>query len=178
MRMATAVMSVAIGLVAWNAAFGYGLRGSVVGNGGASAAVPANGAHRLYGTLGTLTGAPSQAAGVGGCSGFWCLGGPRVLAVDPAGGISAPVAFAFGDATPTPTRDWARFDLALPQAARVTLAVYDVAGRQVGDVVSRAFEAGEHRVFWRAGRANAGVYFARLHIDGALRATRALVVVK
>jgi hypothetical protein len=40
--------------------------------------------------------------------------------------------------------------LTLPKAARVTLRVFDVAGREVGDPVSRELPAGEQELYWRA----------------------------
>ncbi len=55
---------------------------------------------------------------------------------------------------------------ALATDDRVTLAVYDVAGRSLATLASGAMAAGEHELAWdgstRAGKAASGVYFARL----------------
>jgi hypothetical protein len=96
----------------------------------------------------------------------------------PPGDGAAPLEFALGLATPNPTRGSTKFDLALPRAAQVTLAVYDVSGRRIGSEVSRRFEAGRHELYWRDPVASAGVYFMRLSTDGVLRAKRTVVLVR
>jgi len=168
---------VAVVLCAANPAFAFGIRGFVIANGGRSATPATNGVYRSYGTIGQAAVGPAQGVAAQVCAGFWCFGGPRVLAAPPAG-TAPPTEFALGPATPNPTRDAARFDLALPEAATVTLAVYDVSGRQVGDAIEQPFAAGRHQLTWRSPGARAGVYFVRLLTDGRLRARRAIVLVK
>ena len=154
------------------------LRRSVMANGGQSSPPAANGTRKLYGTVGQATVGASHNASRIVSSGFWSFIGSRVVSVDPPGGPRLPTEFAFGPATPNPTRDQAQFHLALPKAATVSLSVCDVAGRRVGDVVSRELPAGEHELLWRAPGSNAGVYFLRLATDGALRAKRTIVLVR
>ena len=75
----------------------------------------------------------------------------------------------------------AEFALDLPQAARVTVSVYDVAGRKVTSFGSRACDAGSYRYALRgvAPRVS-GVYFARAEIATAsgvvTRTARTLLV--
>jgi hypothetical protein len=173
-----ACMMIAMVLFASNPAFGFGIRGFVIANGGMSATPASNGVYQLYGTAGQPGVGISQNASRTLCSGFWCFGGPQVLAVDPRSGPSLPTRFALGPATPNPSRGQARFHLALPKTARVTLSVYDVSGRQVGDEVSQQLDAGEHELFWRAPRAQTGIYFMRLATDGLLMAKRTIVLVR
>lgn len=101
-----------------------------------------------------------------------------MLAVDPPAGASVPAEFALGPATPNPARGSARFRLALAKAATVSLSVFDVGGRQVGEPVTRRFEAGEHELTWRASEAKPGVYFMRLETDGVTMARRSIVLVR
>jgi hypothetical protein len=178
MKRYVVVMSLFAGLVASNVAFGFAIRGQVIGNGGNSTPPASNGIHRLYGTAGQTVIGRNHAPLNKLCAGFWCFGGPRVLAVQPPAEGSLPLEFALGQATPNPTRREASFRLALPKAARVTLAVYDVGGRQVGDVVTRPFAAGEHELTWSAPGAQAGIYFARLETDGGFKAKRTIVLVR
>ena len=176
MRLGSMVIAGAV-CVAWaSAALGLGLRGLVIANGGSSATPGVSGAYRLYGTAGQCAVRPSQGGGSTLCTGYWCFGGPRVLAVDPHGTL--PAEFMLGPTTPNPTRGEAEFNLALPRPAVVTLSVYDVAGRQIGDPLNRRFEAGEQRLSWRAPRGGAGVYFMRLEVDGSLKARRTIVMVR
>jgi len=160
------------------AAFGFGIRGNVMGNGGTSSTPASNGVFRLYGTAGQ----PATGRGSNGtwqeCSGFWCFGGSRVLAVDPGNPGALPLEFALGAAVPNPSRGQSSFDLALPKGGVVTLTAYDVGGRRIGDVVSHKFEAGQHQLTWRAPMARAGVYFVQVELDGVLKARRTIVLVR
>ena len=157
----------------------YALRGSVVGNGGD---VVSNATRVLHGTVG------QGSIGVGGnatrivCSGFWCFGGARVIAVDGGGdgvpGTPLPTEVAFGMPAPNPSRGDVRFSLALPKAATVRFAVYDVAGRQLGEEVSQTMGAGYQQLVWRAPSDHSGVYFGVLRVDGELKAERRMVLVR
>ena len=177
MRLGAIVGATALALCAAGVAFGFGMRGFVVGNGGASATPSTNGVYKLYGTVGHPVGR-SQNATFRLCSGFWCFGGSQVLDVDPPGGARLATEFALGPARPNPAWDEARFHLALPKEATVTLSVYDVSGRQVGEPASERLAAGEHELVWRPVSQRAGVYFAQLATDGVIRAKRMFVMVR
>ena len=72
--------------------------------------------------------------------------------------------FAFSMTSENPVRDEVRFRFGLPRRSRVDLAIYDLAGRRVAEVVNRELEAGEHEAAWHrdaVGPISAGVYFAR-----------------
>jgi len=151
-------------------------RGYVIGNGGESAPALSAGSYQAYATVGqpAVQGAISGKYDV--CSGFWCFGGSRVVSVPGDG--AAPLAFSLGPATPNPSAGDTRFELALPAAAQVTLTVFDVSGRRIGDAVSRRFDPGRHTLYWRPSEARAGMYFLRLATDGVVRAKRTIVIVK
>lgn len=83
----------------------------------------------------------------------------------------APGGFVFGRPGPNPARGAVTLRFSLPRDAGVRLAIYDVSGRRVRELVSGAQPAGEHAIAWDArdqgGRAVAtGVYFARLEAGG------------
>lgn len=178
MKRYVVILSFLAGLVASNVAFGFAIRGHVIGNGGHSTPPASNGIHQLYGTAGQTVIGLNHAPMNKLCAGFWCFGGPRVLAVQPPAEESLPLEFALGQATPNPARDEARFQMALPKAAQVKLTVFDVGGRQVGDAVARQFTAGKHELTWRAPSAQAGIYFVRLEMDGVVKANRTIVLVR
>jgi hypothetical protein len=95
---------------------------------------------------------------------------------------NVPVAFALAPVRPNPLRiagsqAAATIEFALPSAGHVSLAVFDVAGREVARPASGSFPAGIHRVPWVASGAAPGVYFVRLETAGAL-ATRKVTLVK
>lgn len=154
-------------------------RGGVVANGGNTCT---GGGLTLRGTVGQPVVGVSGGATRIVCSGFWCFGGSRVVAVDdgPGGGSgpSLPKELSFSLPVPNPTHGDSRFTLALPKGARVSLTVYDVSGRQLGETVSQEMDAGYHQMFWRAPEGHSGVFFARLAVDGAIQAERRIVLVR
>ncbi len=56
----------------------------------------------------------------------------------------------------------------LPEAARVSLIVYNTLAQQVADLVEGERTAGYHEVRWEAAGLASGIYFARLTVTGAL----------
>ena len=175
-RLVTVALATA--LLAAGAAQAEQLRGGVLANGGTASS---SAGHSLLGTLGQPAVGGSLNAGFLLCSGFWCFGGSRVVAVDPPPVVppaTLPTELSFGAPVPNPTRGAARFSLALPEPATVTFTVFDVAGRAVGEPVSRALEAGWHTLSWQGAADHAGVYFARLVVDGRVRGERRIVLVR
>ena len=72
---------------------------------------------------------------------------------------------------PNPSRRESRLSYALPARAAVDLAVFDLGGRRVRDLVRGVAEPGQHQAIWdgldRAGQpVGSGVYFARLEYQG------------
>jgi hypothetical protein len=143
------------------------------GNPGASAG------RTLHGTAG------QGAIGVSGNgivtlrSGYWSAGGLAVVDVTPDP-TPVPRALAFGAPAPNPARGLSTFELSLPRAARVEVAVFDLGGRRVRTLAAAALDAGDHAVRWD-GRAEdgapapTGLYFARAVVDGRALAERRVV---
>ncbi len=78
---------------------------------------------------------------------------------------------------PNPSASDTELAFALPAASRVDLAVYDIAGRLVRSVLRGPAAAGVHRVTWdgrndRGTGVTAGVYFAKLRVDGVERTVK------
>jgi hypothetical protein len=73
-----------------------------------------------------------------------------------------------------PGRQGVRLAIALGAQASVRVAIYDVAGRVVGEVPCGELSAGEHVVSWSAGGRDVkpGVYFAVLDAGGLSRVAR------
>ncbi len=81
---------------------------------------------------------------------------------------------------PVRTRGTAAFALELPARSRVSLAVYDVSGRQVARLADGMIEAGRHEFGVPAGRLASGMYFARAVVEASdgvrVKTARAVVV--
>lgn len=95
------------------------------------------------------------------------------LAVDD----TPPLELAFAVASANPSLGDPAFRFALPQAARVTIAIYDVAGRRVTTVADGEFAAGIHAARWSTGThgPGPGVYFARM-VAGSRTLDRRVVI--
>ena len=151
----------------------FAIRGAVIASGGSSSTPVANATHQVVGTAGQ----PAVDVGAGGTvgSGFWRFSGAPV-GKDPPRDV--PGAFAFVLVSSNPTRGPARLELALPRASWITLRVYDVSGRQIGDLLAWRFEAGRHRVTWGADHQRSGLYFIRLTTEAGFESTRKIVLVR
>jgi len=67
-----------------------------------------------------------------------------------------------GFPSPNPFNPVTRISYNVPTTQHVRIAIYDVAGRLVEDLVNETRAAGEHVVEWDAGRLPSGVYFYRM----------------
>jgi len=79
-------------------------------------------------------------------------------------GESARV-FALAPAFPNPFRNATSLMFSIPEASRVTLAIYDASGREVARPWDGDTAPGSHTVAWPGGTSHAlhsGVYFVRL----------------
>jgi endonuclease/exonuclease/phosphatase family metal-dependent hydrolase len=92
-----------------------------------------------------------------------------------------PTALRFAPPAPNPLRHSTMFAFDLPQAAAVSLAIYDPSGRRVATLAGGEWPAGRHQVHWqpadRTGSAlHAGLYFARFSTPGLTRVARLIVL--
>jgi hypothetical protein len=107
---------------------------------------------------------------------------------EPPTGVEDHAAFAnhLGHARPNPFNPATTIEYSLAAPGRVTIRVFDVAGRVVRTLVDGALDAGPHQATWDGStdsgeRAASGVYFIRMDAAGhagAFRAVRKLVLLK
>ncbi len=130
------------------------VRDVVAGGGGAASSAD----HLLLHTIGQpvidLTSTTAHALE----QGFWYL--PWVIVTD----AETPVPFAYrlDQNYPNPFNPVTTIRFSLTRPSRVTVRVYDVAGRLVRTIVDEMMEAGEHSLPFEAGGLASGVYFYRL----------------
>ena len=111
----------------------------------------------------------------------------RVFAVEGATAVgqgpASPVAFALAQNSPNPFNTWTTIGFSLPAPAACRLAILDLQGRRVRDLLAREeLPPGRHRVAWdgtddSGGELASGVYLYRLRAGGETR-TRRLVLAK
>jgi photosystem II stability/assembly factor-like uncharacterized protein len=92
-----------------------------------------------------------------------------VTGVVPDAGASR-LKFAMAGAQPFGNRTSLRFELA--RAERISIEIFDVQGRRVGDRFEGQFSKGPHEMPVDANRLGSGVYFARLTAGGEHRVVR------
>ena len=91
-----------------------------------------------------------------------------------------PTSLALSSAWPNPAQGTVSFALALPRAAAVEFAIYDLAGREVW-ATKPHFAAGHHTLQWDGRAASGGtlapgLYLARVRADGLTRVRRFVLV--
>ncbi len=88
--------------------------------------------------------------------------GPTYVTDDPKVGSGG---FQLFPNYPNPFNPTTEIKFDLPEAALVSLVVYDILGRTVEELVNENREAGYHSATWNAADAASGVYLARLTIS-------------
>ena len=89
---------------------------------------------------------------------------------------SVPRTTSLGQNYPNPFNPATTISYELASAGRVTLAVYDLLGREVTRLVEGYQNAGSYRAVWNAPSFPSGVYFVRLQADGRVQTKKALLV--
>jgi hypothetical protein len=77
---------------------------------------------------------------------------------------------------PDPVRDAAKVSFSLPEPGKVELAVYTVSGSRAATLLQGSFPAGRHEARFDAASLAAGVYVARLSVNGATETSRIVVL--
>jgi len=124
---------------------------------------------------------------------IWDERGERVLPVSAVAGVPVyvadsfsvlkaeasvrPVSFGLAEVYPNPFNDRTMAAFSLANAGTIRLALFDLNGRLVQDLVYGRFEAGTHSVTISAGDLSSGVYLLRLEA-GSMAQTRKLMLVR
>ena len=89
---------------------------------------------------------------------------------------SVPSSFALEGNYPNPFNPTTTIPFAVPEAADVTLAVYDLLGRRVAVLVEGEMAAGRHEAVFEASHLSSGVYLVRLQSEGFSQVRRMTLV--
>jgi hypothetical protein len=97
-----------------------------------------------------------------------------------AGGKPQPeegeAASGLGYPTPNPFNPVTRVTYNVPVSQHVRIAIFDVAGRLVEDLVNETKASGEYVVEWDAGRLPSGVYYYRMKMGNETFVRRATLL--
>ncbi len=81
--------------------------------------------------------------------------------------IGAPSKITLGQNYPNPFNPVTSIGYEIPQDARVTMKVYDIAGREISTLVNETIAAGYHTVKFDASNISSGMYFYKVVVRGA-----------
>jgi hypothetical protein len=93
-----------------------------------------------------------------------------------------PKTYELSQNTPNPFNPTTQVNFALPQSGEVKLAVYNVLGQHVTNLVDGVMNAGYHTVTWdgtdeNGNAVSTGVYFVKMNVDGNTD-TRRMTLIK
>ena len=78
---------------------------------------------------------------------------------------------------PNPFNPTTTINFAIPSDSQVSIAVYNLQGREVATLAKGSYDAGNHQVIWNADSHSSGVYFAKM-VSGSYVNTQKLMLVK
>jgi hypothetical protein len=149
----------------------YEISPSVIGSGGGPAS---GGSYQIVGTVGQ----PAIGVVSGGSYvneiGFWYQPGWILTGVEDE---LLPTRFSLGQNFPNPFNPVTTFRFGVPRTARVTVTVYDVAGRVVRELADDEYEPGYYSLPLNAEGLASGVYFCRMVTEG-FQESRKLLLLK
>ncbi|NQU67069.1 MAG: T9SS type A sorting domain-containing protein [Candidatus Marinimicrobia bacterium] len=90
---------------------------------------------------------------------------------------TTPTDYILHSAYPNPFNPVTAISYELPEAALVSLRIYDMNGREVSELVNGELSAGYHRLVWDASYQASGIYFVRM-ITADYTSTQKLMLVK
>jgi hypothetical protein len=93
--------------------------------------------------------------------------------------VNQPVEYSLMQNFPNPFNPTTSISFALPTRAKVSLAVYDLLGRNVANLVNNQIvESGYHQFQWDASNLSSGIYFYRLEVAGQSNLTKKCILMK
>ena len=90
--------------------------------------------------------------------------------------LSQPVAYGISDAYPNPFNPITSFSYTIEKDGMVNVAVYDVNGRQVAELVNGYMSAGTYPVTWNANDLSSGVYMLNMSSDDFVAVQKVMLI--
>lgn len=77
---------------------------------------------------------------------------------------------------PNPFNPTTKIDFAIPKNGLVKIAVYDILGRQVSNLVNQNLTAGTYSIDFNGANLNSGIFFYRIEADGFVETKKMLLI--
>ncbi len=106
------------------------------------------------------------------------VGSEFTLASDEASVTGLPSAYALSAAYPNPFNPSNSFSVSLPDAAELTVTVYNIAGQRVATIADGMTSAGQHEYTFDASGLASGLYFIRAVVPGELDQIRKVTLIR
>jgi Secretion system C-terminal sorting domain/3-keto-disaccharide hydrolase len=107
----------------------------------------------------------------------WATGGTWI-AGETEGFVEVPVEYVLTEAFPNPFNPSTSFSVVLPNAADLTVTVFNIAGQQVATVANSKFSAGQHNFSFDASDMASGLYFIRANVAGEFDQIRKVTLIR
>ena len=91
--------------------------------------------------------------------------------------LSQPKAYGISNAYPNPFNPVTSFEYIMPEDGMVQVAVYDINGRMVSELVNGYMSAGTYPVTWNANDLSSGVYMLHM-ISGDFSTMQKVMLIK
>ncbi len=92
--------------------------------------------------------------------------------------LDLPSEYSLESAYPNPFNPTTTLSIALPEAANLTVVVYNAAGQQVAELANGQFNAGSHMLTFDASNLASGLYFIQATVPGKLNTTQKVMLVR
>ncbi len=90
--------------------------------------------------------------------------------------VKIPSEFRLSQNYPNPFNPDTRIAFSVPASGNVKLAVYNVLGQKVADLVNGFVDAGSHSVTFKAGKLTSGVYFYKIETDNFVSVKKMMLI--
>ncbi|GBE29664.1 LVIVD repeat protein [bacterium BMS3Bbin04] len=107
----------------------------------------------------------------------WASDG-HMIADDAAVSEVLPSSYEMLPVYPNPFNPTTMVSVSLPQAADLTVTVYNITGQQVVELANSQFSAGNHMLTFDASNLASGLYFIQAHVPGHLNTTQKVMLVR
>ncbi len=87
-----------------------------------------------------------------------------------------PERYSISQNYPNPFNPTTKIDFAIPKTGLVKIAVYDILGRQVSNLVNQNLTAGTYSIDFDGANLNSGIFFYRIEADGFVETKKMLLI--